>query len=104
MSPLAKEAMANIFKAKIISDLAWTERAVLAIYSRQTEDEKQNEVTLKNNSVGFNGPDSKVMSYYAKWLLKGNHLSGRHLETARKKIVKYVHQLVDIAVDRAKEA
>ena len=37
------------------------------------------------------------MSYCAKWILSGKHLSGEHLNKARKHILKYSGQLEKIA-------
>ncbi len=91
------ESVKAKFKDKILTDQRWLERAILAIYNRQTEDEKTQEATLKHNKVGFTGADARLLSYYASWILKGNHLSGVHVERARKRIVKYAGQLADIA-------
>ena len=75
----------------------WVERGVVAIYNKQTEDEKMTESTNKKNGIGYSGCDAHLMSYYAKWILSGKSLSGKHLEKARKKISKYANQLTKIA-------
>ena len=33
--------------------------------------------------MGFNGPDSGILSYQARWLLSGRHLSGKQAERHR---------------------
>ena len=91
-------------RTKVQSDSRWTERAVLAIFERQTEDEKQNDATLKRNGVGFSGSDAHLMSYYAKWLLAKKHLTGKHLERAQKIASKYAGQLAQIAMSRRTQA
>lgn len=81
----------------ILSNNSWVERGVVAIYNKQTEDEKMVEDTIKKNGVGYSGADAKLMTYYAKWIISGKHLSGNHLEKARKRILKYTTQLTKIA-------
>lgn len=81
----------------IIASNSWVERGVVAIYNKQTEEEKIIDNTTKKNGVGYSGADAHLMSYYAKWILSGKNLSGKHLEKARKKILKYVGQLTKIA-------
>lgn len=73
------------------------ERGIVAIYERQTKDEKNKGETIVNNGVGFNGCDGSYMSYLAKWILKGNHLSGKHFEKGKERIMKYAGQLTKIA-------
>ena len=78
-------------------------RAVVAIYQRQTQDEKTAGTTKVHNSIGFNGPDSRYLSYVATYAQRNDcRLSGKHLQKARAKIIKYAGQLLDIA--KAKEA
>lgn len=75
----------------------WVERAIVAIYNHQTADEKGTETTKWHNGVGFNGPDAGYMSYLARWILSGRHLSGKHLQQGRKRVLKYAGQLTEIA-------
>ena len=77
-------------------DLA-VERAIVAIYNRQTEDEKHCEKTIHSNGIGFTGADDKMGSYLAKWILSGKHLTGRFLDKGRTIALKYRAQLADIA-------
>ena len=78
------------------SDFA-VERAILALYNRQTEREKSQEVTIYSNNIGFNAFDAKRGSYYASWLSKGKRLTGAHLGRAREMSIKYRRQLAEIA-------
>jgi hypothetical protein len=80
------------------------ERGVLAIYNRQTSDEKVIGITRHTNGRGFNGPDSRVGTYYANWIIKGNRLTGRHLINARIMIMKYSKQLLEVALEKKKAA
>jgi hypothetical protein len=80
------------------------DRAVVAIFNRQTQDEKVVEDTKHCNSIGFSASDAHRGSYWAKWVLRGKALTGKHLEDARKTMRKYRKQLVDIANAGMKEA
>jgi hypothetical protein len=93
---MAKWNEASILQLIISNDRA-LERAIIAIYNRQTEDEKSASSTRHTNGIGFAGPDASLGSYYAKWLLSGRSLSGNHLLKARKMMMKYRGQLTRIA-------
>lgn len=69
------------------------EKAMVAIYNRQTVDEKVEKTTKHNNTVGFSAPDAGKGTYYAKWVLSGYKLTGKHLAKARELAVKYRRQL-----------
>lgn len=84
------------------------ERAVLAIYARQTAAEQASETTSESNGVGFNVYDARTAAYWVSWITgtkngkkigPARHLTGKHLESARKMMHKYVGQLSDIASD-----
>ena len=85
---------------KIATDDRWLERAILALYKKQTRDEQSIEAALVHNREGFSAAHAKTLSYNAKWILSGRHLDGRYLERARKFTLHYVKQLVEIANDK----
>lgn len=72
-------------RIKLLTDQRWLERAVVAIYEQQTSDEQYDEQTIERNNRGFTGGDAKFLSYCAKWILKGNHISGRFAKLAKAK-------------------
>lgn len=72
-------------------------KAVIAIYNRQTSTEQSTQSTHCHNNIGFNAADARFMSYCAQYAIKHKQLSGKFLEKARTKIIKYRKQLVDIA-------
>ena len=76
------------------------ERAVVAIYQRQTDDERERDETRHDNGVGFNAFHAHLGSYYARWILSGRRLSGHHLDKARRMMRRYVGQLTEIALQR----
>ena len=73
------------------------ERAILAIHARQTTDEQREDTTKHSNGRGFNSPDARRGSYYARWIKLGRHLTGNHIVKARAMMQKYVGQLVIVA-------
>lgn len=73
---------------------------MVAIYNRQTEDEKRASATMRQNGMGFAGPDARIGSYYAQWILKGNSLTGKHLDKARQMSFHYIRQLCEIATEK----
>ena len=83
--------------AKIQQDNRWLERAILALYKLQTEDEKRTNDAKVFNRVGFSAAHASSLSRNAKWILSGKHLDGFHLEKARRYTAHYVRQLTEIA-------
>lgn len=73
------------------------ERAIVRIYYNQTAEEQVSHQTKIRNNKGFNKVHDKKGSYYAKWVLQGNRLSGKYLEDARNMAIFYSKQLVEIA-------
>jgi hypothetical protein len=84
-------------EAKILTDRKWLERGIVAVFNRQTCDEQVVEHSKYHNLQGFSGPDAKRLTYYAKWILSGKHLSGKHVVVARERMKKYSGQLTKIA-------
>jgi hypothetical protein len=79
------------------------ERAIVVIFNRQTTDEQATKQTRHRNFRGFQTCDAKRGSYWARWILAGNHLTGDHLYFARRMAIKYRRQLADEANLRAQE-
>lgn len=92
----------NEIRSKITTDQRWLERAIVALFEKQTAIEQRIEDARELNGVGFNKPDSHRMSYYAKWILSGKHLSGKFLADAQHRVKKYAAQLAKIAEEKAR--
>lgn len=73
------------------------ERAMVAIWKRQTEDEQATETTRHHNGIGFSGWTARSGSYFAQWVQSGRTLSGKHLAKARKIALHHAGQLTDFA-------
>jgi len=77
-------------------------RAILALYERQTEDEKAAKETKQHNGRGFNSIDANFLSDIAVKLPKYDYkMTERQLKTARKMLRKYAGQLVQIIQEKA---
>jgi hypothetical protein len=90
----------NYIKWLLLMNDRAVEKAIVAIYNRQTVDEKSIQGTTHNNKVGFSSADARKGSYYAKWVLSGKNLTGKHLDKAREIANKYVRQLCEIATQK----
>ena len=73
------------------------ERAMVAIWERQTRDEQATETTRHHNGIGFSGWTAKSGTYFANWVRSGRSLTGRHLAKARKIALHHAGQLTRIA-------
>lgn len=81
--------------AKIEVSRVSLEAAILAVYARQTADERVVKHTKHVNGVGFNGPDSTFLSSLAEWLRQGRTLTERQARHARKRMIKYRRQVLE---------
>ena len=92
-------------KAMVIDLLNSSDRAVnramIAIYNRQTRDEQREADTKHTNKVGFSAAHARRGSYYGRWCKSGRCLTGRHLINARKIALHYAQQLADEANAKA---
>lgn len=84
-------------KDQILTNDRWVERAIVAIYTRQTSHEQAIGSTTVHNGVGFAHCHASLGSYYARWIKSGKTLSGHHVAKARKMALRYVGQLTKIA-------
>jgi hypothetical protein len=69
-------------------------RAILLIYSFQTDEEKYIGATKTVNGKGFSKFDVEIRSSYAMQLRRGQELSVKQMYMARPKIKKYAGQII----------
>ncbi|MFX0133578.1 MAG: hypothetical protein ACFFDN_08040 [Candidatus Hodarchaeota archaeon] len=98
----SKKEIIQKIRVKLFNNQEFLEWAIVAIYKNQTSDEKYDRRSKYRNAVGFNKPDAGIMSYYAKWILSGNVLTGGFLSDAKERMIKYCSQLADIPETLAK--
>lgn len=94
------ELSRNSIKRLLETDNRAVERAMIVLYDRQTADEKQTSDTRHTNRRGFSSAHASKGSYYARWVLGGRHLTGRHLDNARKIACHYTAQLLSASQEK----
>ena len=75
-------------------------RAILLIYSFQTDEEKYMGTTKTVNGRGFSKFDVEVLSSFAMQLRRGQELTLKQMYVARPKIKKYAGQILQYMKDR----
>ena len=73
------------------------ERAMVAIWERQTRDEQATQAVHHHNGRGFAGWTARSGTYFAEWVRKGGRLTGKHLDKARRIALHHAGQLTDFA-------
>ena len=86
-------------------------RALVALFKRQTEDERASNDTSHNNMRGFAGCDARPGSITAKYFIKNGNLLDWQVErwiapakNGLPRIAKYARQLNEVALDKARAA
>lgn len=106
-----KRARVIFMKEQLASNDRWMLKGLVTIYNRQTEGERQSEVTQEHNKVGFTGIDGTILTSFAKQFIKKGGLaalsvgvteaeaffSKKQLPILRRKMPKYARQLVEIS-------
>ena len=90
----------EVIKENLSTNPKWIERGVVVLYQRQTEDEKRSGNTIVDNKMGFNGSDSRYLSYCAKWVMSGRHLNDKHFEKCGSRLPKYWKQIMELIKQR----
>ena len=73
------------------------EHSLKELYAYQTVAEKAYQTTEEDNKMGFNKPDSRILSRIAEWYLKTGFLTEKQMKLVRSRIMKYAGQLTKIA-------
>lgn len=87
--------------AALVRNPAAVEKAIVLLYRLQTADEQTTQSTKHTNGQGFSMTHAATGAYYAKWILGGKHLTGKHLVKAREITMHYAGtQLLRAAYDK----
>lgn len=73
------------------------ERAMVAIWERQTADEQSDQNVKHHNGRGFSHWSARSGTYFAGWVRSGRRLTGKHLDKARRIALHHAGQLTDFA-------
>lgn len=66
---------------------SWTLRTLEVLYNRQTTDEKNSKQTTHNNSRGFNGRDSQILTSFYEQVQKRKGYNNPQLLTEKQMII-----------------
>lgn len=88
-----KDSMNNYLKSNNQAVL----KAIIVLYNRQTDLEKEFKESNVVNGIGFNCKDSWFLSNLARQLIQFKKISKDDFWRARWRILKYSQQLADIA-------
>lgn len=95
-------ALAETIKTNLKTNPAWVERAILALYAKQTTDEQSALDTRYQNHQGFTSADARRFSFVAQFIQKGGHLTReKALGVYAVRLQKYAGQLATIALAKA---
>jgi len=92
---ITKKQVREFVKRKLSSDPAWAKKALLLIFSYQTNQEQVSDTTRERNDVGFSAFDAEILSSFAKQLLTKNSLSNKQMDILFKKICHYHRQIIE---------
>jgi len=97
-----------LFRPEDPSHIAWllsmhdkaVKAAIVAIYNRQTTDEKRNHCVTHKNYKGFRANHGVVGTHLAKLILGGRDLTAMEMLQARGIALHYIKQLASIATEK----
>lgn len=92
---------AEFIREKMDTDDKWLVRGLIAIYKKQTAQEKAIRETREKNGVGFNGVDGQIMSSIAEFYMNRQYITPKQTVVVRRKMRKYAGQLARIANSEA---
>jgi len=92
---ITQSARMDYVRERLKKDPRWAKRALLVIYSKQTESEKSTGTTHQYNNVGFAGNDAEFMSSMAVQLKNKGFLSPKQMVYLHKRIHKYCRQIIE---------
>lgn len=94
-----KSELVKYYKEMLSEFDGWAIRGLLAVYDKQTADEKQTETTRHSNGVGFRGSDAEFLSSLANRYITRGSLTEKQLATLKKVMPVYAKQLVWISIE-----
>jgi hypothetical protein len=95
-----KQQTLEVLQGKLRTDTRWAQRALLAIYRNQTEDEKVAADVKHHNSMGFRCMDSIILTSFANQLQQRGSLSPKQMSVVHKLMPKYARQLMKFYGDK----
>ena len=97
MTTLDKVWTIEEIKELIATNSQFVGRCLIKLFERQTAEEQNSDITIHRNGMGFSAYDADILSSMAKQFQRYGKLTDKQLYVARKKLQKYIKQLVRIA-------
>ena len=90
--------MEQVFTKEVIKDYLkknknWQLRALVRLYERQTDMEKDSNKTIEHNGIGFSGADAKILTGIFKFYKANNFLTEKQYTVLSKRLPKYWGQV-----------
>jgi hypothetical protein len=101
MTKPTKKSVEQFVKTKLATDRAWAVKALVKIYSMQTDEEKTIRTAKCLNGVGFGSYDADILTGLAKHYITKKFLTDGQMNIIFKRIPKYWKQIVGVS-DRDK--
>jgi cyclopropane fatty-acyl-phospholipid synthase-like methyltransferase len=95
--PITKKEMKEFVKKQLATNKAWAIKALLKIFEKQTEYEREAGYTREYNKVGFTGIDGEILTSFAKHYQDRGFLSPKQMNIVYKKMPKYWMQIIKIS-------
>jgi hypothetical protein len=96
----AEEHTQEFIHARLDASQDAVEAALLAIFERQTQEEKLGAYTHVANNVGFSKWDAEFCTSLVMRLKSGKHLTPNQLPHARRKMKRYWRQLITCMTEK----
>lgn len=87
----------DYIKMMLSTNDSWMAKALMKIFDRQTNEEKNIHHTVEHNGIGFTGTDAFILSSFAKQFRDKKYLSKKQMDILKKKIPKYWAQIYEIS-------
>lgn len=94
---MTQEQTKKLVKESLENNKAWQKKALLTLYSYQTESEKEFETTEDANGRGFSYHDAALLSSFAVQLQTRGNLSDKQFAILSKKLPRYWRQIAKIS-------
>lgn len=76
-------------------------KALLIIYSFQTDEELNRGTTVEDNGMGFTAYDGDILTSFSQQLYKTGSLSPKQMKVLRNRIKKYWKQITQVSLDES---
>lgn len=99
----AEQLTRDFIEGQLDASREAVEAALVAIYERQTQEERVGAYSIETNGVGFSKFDADFCTSLVQQIKRGKSLTERQLPFARKKMKRYWRQLIVVMTTKVPE-